>query len=134
MILIANTKSEPNYLQLNNFNFLRSNVGGSDGEHAGELHQDAAGFAYSHYFSFDSFEWAFLDFDGLAFAELVADFCEVDKILVEGRCYCYEVLHILIRNGERRVRGTVPVVVDRAGIAEAADVGVDAFAGPVDED
>ena len=119
---------------LNNFQFLRSNVGGGDGEHAGELHEDAAGFAYSYYFSFYSFEGAFLDSDGLAFAEFVADFCEEDEVLVEGRCDCYEVFHVLVRNCEGRIDGAVPVVVDWACVAEAADVGVEGLAGPVDED
>ena len=106
------------------FQFLRRDISGSDGEHAGEFHKDATGFAYSYYFSFYSFEDTLLYFHFLSFAESVADFCEVDEVLVECRGDCYEVFHFLFRNGERGVDGAVPVVVDWACVAEAADVGV----------
>ena len=63
---------------LNYFQFFRRHVGGGDGEHAGEFHEDAAGFAYSYNLSFYSFEWAFFDLYVLAFAKFVAYFCEED--------------------------------------------------------
>ena len=119
---------------LNYFQFHRRDKGGGYGEGAGEFHQDSAGFAYSYYFAFYSFEGAFLDDDLLSFAELGADFREVDQVRVKGRGYCNEVFHCFCRDCQRSVCGAVPVVVDRAGFTEAADVGVEGFSCGLGED
>ena len=103
-------------------------------QHAGKFHKDAAGFAYSYNFSFNAFERTILDHHGLPLPELLGDLRQVDQVIVEGGGYGDEVFHGLGRDGERGVGGTVPVVVDRAGVTEAADVEVEGLAGREGED
>lgn len=119
---------------LNNFQFLRVYVCRCHRQHAGEFHKDAAGFAYSYNFSFNAFERTFLDNHGLPFPELLAYLGQVDQVFVEGGGDGDEVFHGLGRDGERGVGDAVPVVVDRAGVTEAADVEVERFAGREGED
>ena len=121
-------------LGLNNFNIPHLHVSRGDGEHAGDLDHDAAGFADADDLAFNAFEGAFLDDDLLAFAELVADLGKVDQVGVHGRGDGDEVFHGLVRDGEGAVCGAVPVVVDGAGVAEAADVGVKGFSCGLGED
>ena len=120
--------------RLNYFNIPHLHISRGDGEHAGDLDHDAAGFADADDLAFDAFEGAFLDDDLLAFAELVADLGEVDQVGVHGRGDGDEVFHGLVRDGEGAVCGAVPVVVDGAGVAEAADVGVEGFSCRLGED
>ncbi len=70
----------------------------------------------------------------MPFPELLAYLSQVDQILVEGGGDGDEIFHGLGRDGERGVGGAVPVVVDRAGITEAADVEVEGLAGREGED
>ena len=107
---------------LDYFNICHFYIGRCDGEHAGDLYHDAAGFPDADDLAFDALEGAFLDHHLLAFAELVADLCKVDQVRVEGRGHSDEVFHGLVRDGEGTVCRAVPVVVDRAGVAEAANV------------
>ena len=122
------------WFNLNNFNIPHLYISRGDGEHAGDFDHDAAGFADADDLAFDAFEGAFLDDDLLAFAELVADLREVDQVGVHGRGDGDEVFHGLVRDCEGAVCGTVPVVVDGAGVAEAADVGVEGFSCRLGED
>ena len=115
------------------FKLFQRYIRRSHGHHAREFDQDAAGFAYAYDLAFDSFEGAFLDLDGLAFAELGADLCDVYQVFVHCGGYGYEVLHRLVGDGERTVGGAVPVVCHRGGVAEGADEAVQGGLGPADE-
>lgn len=102
-------------------------------QEAGEFDEDAAVLLDADDFAFDTFEGAIDDFDGLTFTELLRDLGEVDDVLVEGRGDLDEVVHRLFRDGEGAVGGAVPVVVDRADVAEGADVCIKCFPRPIDE-
>ena len=99
-----------------------------------EFDEDATGFADADDLAFDAFEGAVRDLYGLAFTEFVADLGEVDEVFVHCGGDGDEVFHGLGRDGERGVGGAVPVVVDRAGVTEAADVEVEGLAGREGED